>query len=112
MSVTRRYVHRPPGTEVRAPWGEYTVRREGRIPYDDHDVLYILADIAVGSACCGTAAGRILVVPGYIEPGDGGRRGGDPAPSRIRPVRTARERKAITRLLQARVASATVVFPP
>ncbi len=112
MSVTRRHVHHPPGTEVRASWGEYTVRREGRIPYDDRDVLYILADIAVGSACCGTATGRILVVPGYIKPESEEPREGNPARSRIRPVRSPREREAITRILQARVASATVVFPP
>ncbi len=107
MNVTPRHVHQPPGTEVRAPWGEYTVRREGRIPYDDRDVLYVLADIAVGCACCGTATGRILIVPGYIGTG-----GENPARSRITPIRTARDREAITRILQTRVAPATVVFPP
>lgn len=112
MNVTQRHVHQPPGTEVRAAWGEYTVRREGRIPYDDRDVLYVLADIAVGSACCGTATGRILIVPGYIGTGGDGPRGETPARSRITPIRTARDREAITRILQARVAPATVVFPP
>ena len=112
MSATQRHVHQPPGTEVRAPWGEYTVRREGWIPYDDRDVLYVLADIAVGSACCGTATGRILIVPGYIGTAGDGCREGVPDRSRITPVRTARDREAITRILRARVAPATVVFPP
>ncbi|HPB70292.1 MAG: hypothetical protein M0P04_11175 [Syntrophales bacterium] len=112
MNATRRHVHQPPGTEVRAPWGEYTVRREGRIPYDDRDVLYVLADIAVGSACRGTATGRILIVPGYIGTGGDGPREENPARSRITPVRTARDRGAITRILRARVATAAVVFPP
>lgn len=112
MSATQRHVHQPPGTEVRAPWGEYTVRREGRIPYDGRDVLYVLADIAVGSACCGTAAGRILIVPGYIGSGGDAPLEENPARSRIIPVRAAREREAIGRILRKRVAPVTVVFPP
>jgi len=75
-------------------------------------VLYVLADIAVGSACCGTATGRILIVPGYVGTGSDAPREENPVRSRITPIRTARDREAITRILRARVAPATVVFPP
>ena len=62
-----RYVHLPEGLDehsghgVKAHWGERTVAHQGQ------DVLYLLTDGVVATACCGDRVFHYASVLGYVK---------------------------------------------
>jgi hypothetical protein len=62
----KEYIHALPGTEIMYSSGSYIVKAEGRLKYENREMLYIEGMTIVGSACCGAIECRIIHIPGLI----------------------------------------------
>ncbi|MBN1534545.1 MAG: hypothetical protein JXA20_17865 [Spirochaetes bacterium] len=82
----REHLHVPPGGEARAPAWTYSVLEEGVVPVEGRDLVYVLGDAAVGSACVGGGMVRVVVVPGFMLLTEAARTGGSRV-SLVEPVR-------------------------
>ena len=64
--MTAIYTHLRLNEDINALAGHYTPQKEGRLPYDGREVLYIVSGAVVDSSCCGNADFNSALVPGYI----------------------------------------------
>ncbi len=64
--LMKEHVHGLPGSEAAFSSGSYTVGSEGRLAYNDRELLYVEGVLTAGSACCGAIECRIIRVPGLI----------------------------------------------
>ena len=64
--MKREYEHPEPGREVEAISGRYTIIREGLLPFDGRDLLYLVGAAAFDSSCCGEGGCAYAIVPGFI----------------------------------------------
>jgi len=62
----REYVHTKPGKETRSVPLFYTVREEGRVALDGREVLYLVGETPIGSACVGAGVISYIFVHGYV----------------------------------------------
>lgn len=64
--MTREYKHEL-NKEVRSISGGYELEKEGRLQVGGEEVLYIVGNAVVDSACCGVGGCRYALVPGYVR---------------------------------------------
>ncbi len=62
----REYIHTNPGEETRSVPLFFTVREEGRLDLDGSEVLYLVGETPVGSACVGAGVLSYIFVHGYV----------------------------------------------
>jgi hypothetical protein len=62
----KEHVHVLPNTEIVFTSGSYTFQKEGRLPYENRELLYIEGVTTAGSVCCGAVECRIIHVLGLI----------------------------------------------
>jgi hypothetical protein len=62
----KEHVHVLPNTEIVFTSGSYTLQKEGRLPYENRELLYIEGVTTAGSVCCGAVECRIIHVLGFI----------------------------------------------
>ena len=61
-----QYIHLETDSEIRALAGYYSPRKEVRLPHDGREIIYVVGDAVVDSACCGNGSFAYAIVPGYI----------------------------------------------
>ncbi|HUT54182.1 MAG TPA: hypothetical protein VM658_12400 [bacterium] len=64
--MEKEFEHPEPGREVQAISGRYTIIREGILPFDGREVLYLVGAAAFDSSCCGEGGCAYAIVPGFI----------------------------------------------
>ncbi len=62
----REYVHRKPGDETRSVPLFYTVREECRLDLDGREILYLVGETPIGSACVGAGVLGYIFVHGFV----------------------------------------------
>ncbi|MDO8472189.1 MAG: hypothetical protein Q7T05_00025 [Dehalococcoidia bacterium] len=82
------YVHTPVGEEVEFLAGSYHIEGEERVPYDGHDVLFLLGATSVITSCCGSANPfSFIKVIGLVKHWQNGRDAKGQPVSEVEPVR-------------------------
>ena len=61
-----KYTHLELDKVIEAVAGYYTPQKEVRLKYSGREVLYVIRQTVVDSACCGVADFNCALVPGYI----------------------------------------------
>jgi hypothetical protein len=64
--LINRYTHLKLNQDIEAVAGHYTPRKEVRLKHNGREVLYIVSEAVVDSACCGSTDFTSVLVPGYI----------------------------------------------
>ena len=63
-----QYVHAPLGEEVEFIAGSYHIEEESRLPYDEHEVLYLVGQTSSITSCCGGVSPfSFIKVVGYVK---------------------------------------------
>jgi hypothetical protein len=62
----REYTHQPLNDDFTSISGHYTLHKEVRQQYGDRELLYVIGQACMDSACCGTGNWDYGLVPGYI----------------------------------------------
>ena len=62
----RDYVHKNAGEETPSVIPSYTIREEVLLDLDDRELLYLLGDTSIGSACVGAGILTYIFVPGFV----------------------------------------------
>src|SRR3989304_7813924 len=63
-----QYLHTPLGEEVEFIAGSYHIEEEARLPYDGHEVLYLVGQPSSITSCCGGASPfSFIKVVGYVK---------------------------------------------
>jgi hypothetical protein len=106
--VTKPYVHQALNQEVTAIGGSYALIREERLPYEGHEVLYLVGH-GVYDACCGVGGCAFALVPGFIVRWKHESKDGLPV-SEVAPIAEEADRKALQRQIMAREAVTQVNF--
>lgn len=79
--------------------GYYLFLEEGRLPYREREVLYLLGVAAVESSCCGRGGCVFIKVPGYIRSWKKEVKALGQYLSEIESIASPAEQKEITKLL-------------
>lgn len=66
-SIVQEFLHPPLKEPVNFLGGYYLFSEEGRLPYREREVLYLLGVAVVESSCCGPGGCVFIKVPGYIH---------------------------------------------
>ena len=67
LTYLRKYTHPALGEDIAVGIaGSYTPQQEVRLNYNDREVLYVLGNTNIESACCGVSNWNYALVPGYI----------------------------------------------
>lgn len=66
MAIEREYVHQELDQEVAAIGGHYVLVKEGRLPFEGREVLYLVGHAAFDTTCCGATGCAYALVPGFI----------------------------------------------
>jgi hypothetical protein len=79
--------------------GGYELDKEGRVPIDGREVLYVVGNAVVDGSCCGLGGCRYAVVPGFIlkwkaQTDDRGK-----AVTLVEPIRDQRIKELIRKLI-------------
>ena len=64
--IMREYIHTNPGEETRSVPLFFTVREEGRLELDGREVLYLVGETPIGSACVGAGVLSYIFVHGCV----------------------------------------------
>ena len=60
------YTHIELNEDIKTISGYFTLEKEGRLEYNNKDVLYVVGHSMVDSSCCGVSGCRYALIPGYI----------------------------------------------
>lgn len=108
------YTHMPLGMDVPAYAGYYSPEKEVRIPFRGREILYVIGQVVIESACqeinCTTGSSYYAMVPGYILKWQY-RRNEDGLPvSKIETITDFKIKKEIEQILREREAATRVEF--
>jgi len=111
-SKTTRYTHLEPGENVVfGIAGYYTPQQEVRLEYKGREVLYIIGQVVLESACCTIGTDwTYTLVPGYIVNWQNTRNEEGLPVSEVEPVRDNKEKAEIRQAIQAREDNVLVDF--
>lgn len=106
----RDYIHRKPGEETRSVPLFYTVREEGMLDLDGRDVLYLVGETPIGSACVGAGVLHYIFVSGYVIEWHAHVSGDGSQVTRVEPVTDEAARARVRALLAGRHPGLQVTF--
>jgi hypothetical protein len=104
------HIHQPPGTEVRAVGGHYTILEEGRMNHRGRILLFWVGVAVVDSSCCGTGGCRFVHVPGYVTAWQSRIRDDSLPVSTLEPVADKNDQRTIKALLDHRFPHSQISF--
>jgi hypothetical protein len=64
--MIREYLHEPLNQKVDAISGHYVFTKEGRLSYQNREILYLVGYAVIDTSCCGAGGCGFAWVPGYI----------------------------------------------
>jgi hypothetical protein len=110
--TTARYTHLEPGKNVVfGIAGYYTPQQESRLEYSGREVLYIIGQVVLESACCNAGTDWVYtLVPGYIVKWQNTRNEEGLPVSEVEPVRDIKEKAGIRQAIQAREETVLIDF--
>ena len=113
-AATLEYTHLPMGKDISAFAGYYMPEKEVRIPFREREILYVIGQVVVETACqeitCTPGSSYYAMVPGYILKWQY-RRNEDGLPvSKTEPITDFKTRKQIEQILKEREAVTRVEF--
>ncbi|MGB9698539.1 MAG: hypothetical protein ACPL5I_04050 [Thermodesulfobacteriota bacterium] len=94
-----KFLHPPLQEPVNFFGGWYLFLEEGRLPYRDKEVLYLLGVAVVESSCCGPGGCIFIKVPGYVHSWKKEFTASGQYLSEIESIASTAEQKEITKLL-------------
>jgi hypothetical protein len=104
------HIHQPPGTEVQAIGGHYTILEEGRMNHGGRILLYWVGVAVVDRSCCGTGGCRFVHVPGYVTAWHNRTRPDSLPVSTVEPVADQSDQRVIKALLDQQYPYSQVSF--
>ena len=104
------HVHLSPGEEAQAPGWTYTVLNEEIFLINEKNILVILGEAVIGSACVGAVDIRVLIIPGYIITFHHSIDRIGRAVSIVKPIENATEIELIRKELKIKYPSLQVLF--
>ena len=108
------YTHLPLGTDVPAYAGYYMPEKEVRIPFNEREILYIIGQVVIESACqeitCTPGSSYYAMVPGYILKWQYGKNEEGLPLSKIEAITDFKTKKEIEHIIQEREAVTRVEF--
>jgi len=108
------YTHLPLGKDVPAFAGFYMPEKEVRIPFNGREILYVIGQVVVETACqeitCTTGSSYYAMVPGYILKWQYRKNEEGQPVSEIEAVTDFKTRKEIKQIIQEREAVTRVEF--
>jgi hypothetical protein len=94
------YSHEPLNQEITAIAGYYVYTKEGRLPFQDREVLYLVGYAVIETSCCGTGGCGFAAVPGFIHSFHEKTAPSGTPVSLVEPIRDPAIQEEITRILQ------------
>jgi hypothetical protein len=107
--MKKRYTHELE-TEVRSISGGYVLEEEGILELENRNILYVIGNAMVDSACCGTYGCRFALVPGFVLRWKHEKNESGFDISEVEPIRDSRARTEIETRLSAVQGVTQVVF--
>ena len=113
-AATFEYTHLPLGKDVPAFAGYYVPEKEVRIPFRGREILYVIGQVVVETACqeitCTTGSDWYAMVPGYILRWQYRKNEKGQPISEIETITDYQTKKEIEQILQEREAATRVEF--
>jgi hypothetical protein len=106
----RDHVHRKPGEETSLVPPSYTVREEVRLDLDGRELLYLVGDTQIGSACVGAGILSYILVPGFVAEWHASVSDNGSPVSRVEPVTDDETRARVRALLAGKHPGLQVCF--
>jgi len=94
------YAHPELNKKVEFFGGSYFFTEEGKIPYQEKEVIYFLGIAEVESSCCGRGGCAFIKVPGYICSWKKGQNKSGQSLSEVERILDEEPQKAIKKLLE------------
>jgi hypothetical protein len=110
ISELQDFIHPNLGQEITAIGGHYVFNKEGRISFNDREVLYMVGYAVVNTSCCGVGGCAYALVPGFINDWKYKKDINDLFVSQIEPIRNTIEQREIRRLIQKKEIIQQVTF--
>lgn len=110
ISELQDFIHPNLGQEITAIGGHYVFNKEGRISFNDREVLYMVGYAVVNTSCCGVGGCAYALVPGFINDWKYKKDINGLFVSQIEPIRNTIEQRAIRRLIQKKEIIQQVTF--
>ena len=108
------YTHLPLGIDVPAYAGYYSPEKEVRIPFHGREILYVIGQVVIESACqeitCTTGSSYYAIVPGYILKWQYRQNEDGLLVSEIETITDFKIRKEIEQILREREAATRIEF--
>jgi hypothetical protein len=110
ISELQDFIHPNLGQEITAIGGHYVFNKEGRISFNDREVLYMVGYAVVNTSCCGVGGCAYALVPGFINDWKYKKDINGLFVSQIEPIRNTIEQREIRRLIQKKEIIQQVTF--
>jgi hypothetical protein len=95
-----QYTHAELNNEIHSIAGYYCPFKEGRLPYDGREVLYVLGQATVDNSCCANGCWSYALVPGYILNWQNAKDASGKPVSEVEPIRDPGVQAAVRRTIQ------------
>ncbi len=106
----REYTHQELGKDYGGIAGYYTPRKEMRLDYQGHEILYIVGHAVIESSCCGSGNWDYVLVPGYIVHWRNAKNSAGLPISTVEPIKSAETQKDLARIIEARENTNCITF--
>ena len=90
--------------------GHFELEGEHRLTFEGREILYLIGNALVDTACCGVSGCRYAVVPGFVLTWHAGTNADGVTYSEVEPVPEGSLRRAITRAIGAEQTVSQVVY--
>jgi hypothetical protein len=94
------YVHQELDKELLSISGNYTPLKELRLKHDDREILCVVGNAVVDTACCGSGSFLYAIVPGYIVTWkEGENKSGSPV-SEVEPIYDEKVKREVANIIR------------
>jgi hypothetical protein len=94
------YVHLEVGEDIVSISGTFTPLKELRLKHNGRDVLCVIGQAVVDTACCGSGSFVYATVPGYIDAWKEGTSEGGAPMSRVEPIHDEATRREVAKTIK------------
>jgi hypothetical protein len=108
--VETEYVHQELNQEVTAIGGRYLLVKEGRLPFQGREVLYLVGHAAFDTTCCGVGGCAYALVPGFIQDWKSGTNEDGLTVSQVESIHDTNAQQKLQRLIQKQEMVHQVIF--
>ena len=111
MTYIREYTHPELGEDIAVGiGGSYIPQQEIRLNHNDREVLYVIGNTNIESACCGVSNWNYALVPGYIVNWQNKKNEAGLPVSEVEPISDEATRKKVKKIIQDKETVTQVIF--